>query len=629
MHKIHTVLTFLLLVFALGACSKKNATFVILDSGNRTPIEGAVVFFTGDDHVFRSDIRGQVTLPANYAYSKLSIYAKNYRPITIEATTVSGLILLEYDEMLVSPQEREMQFTKKDSLRGSYGPFRENNDLLFYALSIEVDVERKFILGKNTIQFQMLMDGSRIQIDLFENMTVDSIMFDGHKLSYKRDFNAIFIDFPKRLQEGSKYSIDFYYSGHPIEVGRFGGLAFKEDSLGNPWIFTACQGSGASLWWPNKDQQRDEVDSMTISVTVPSALVDVSNGRFQGKYNLDDGSTRYDWKVHYPINNYSVSLNIGKYEHFSEMLGDLTLDYYVLPYHLQNAQRQFAQAKPMLECYEKYFGKYPFPKDGFKLVEVPYSGMEHQSAVTYGNLFKNGYLGRDWTGVDVSTKFDFIIIHESGHEWFGNSVTANDVSDAWIQEGWCTYAEGVYVECMFGYQDAIKYFNGYRSKVKNEQPIIGPTAVNNWPTGDQYFKGALFLNTLRHVVDDDDKWWALIKDYAEHFKYRNIWTTDVINFFNDYLERDLRPLFEQYLYQASLPVLQYKFYDDKVRFRWHTKVSDFNMPIKIRTKSEEHFIYPETEWKSEPIVASVLQNWRPATELFYIELEEVTSDSSN
>jgi len=614
-----------LIILELTGCSqRKEVSIIILDSQTKIPIEGAMVYKLGSSHTLRSDVHGQVTVPADYVDSILSIHAKNYNNLEVEPSTESEVILLNFDEALVSQFEHEIKFTKKDSLRGLYGRFRENNDLLFYNLNIKVDVEQKFISGKNSIEFMMLKSDDRIQIDLFENMNVDSIMFEGKKLSYIREFNAVFIDFPRRLKEGSIYCIDFHYSGHPIESGRFGGLAFKEDSLGNPWIYTACQGIGASLWWPNKDQQPDEVDSMTISVAVPLELVDVSNGRFLGKKDLGDGYMRYDWKVHYPINNYSVSLNIGKYTHFSDTLGHLTLDYYVLPYHLKQGQRQFAQVKPMLECYQKYFGEYPFPRDGYKLVEVPYSGMEHQSAVTYGNLFKNGYLGRDWTGVGLSTKFDFIIIHESGHEWFGNSVTCNDVSDAWIHEGWCTYAEGVYVEYMFGYDAAIKYLNGYKNKVKNNEPIIGPTGVNHWPTSDQYFKGALFLNTLRHVVDDDHKWWAIVREYANHFKYQNIWTTDVINFFNDYLKSNLRPIFEQYLYYANLPVLQYKFDADKVVFRWKADVDDFKMPVKIRSNGEIHFIYPTKEWQSTSFDGKSQEDWQVATDLFYIKVEELT-----
>jgi aminopeptidase N len=288
---------------------------------------------------------------------------------------------------------------------------------------------------------------------------------------------------------------------------------------------------------------------------------------------------------------------------------------------LDDARRQFAQVKPMLQCFEERFGDYPFARDGYKLVEVPYAGMEHQSAVAYGNLFANGYLGRDWTGVDISTRFDFIIVHESAHEWFGNSVTANDVSDAWIHEGWGTYLEGVYVECLFGYDDAMTYLNGYKNKVGNVEPIVGPTGVNHWPTQDQYFKGALFMNTLRHVVDDDEIWWALLREYAEHFKHRNIWTTDVINFFNTRLDRDLRPVFEQYLYYPALPVLQVRSEGGSVSYRWQAGVTDFDMPLKVRFNDGMHTVYPTAEWQAESLGGGELDDWRPATDLFYIVVE--------
>jgi len=614
------VLTCVALLFAaLTGCDRTN-TLTLLDSRSGHPIEGALVFAPGELTVYRSDVKGIVSLPDGFGVAGLEIHAKNHQPRHLEPSATTGEVVLDYDETLVNPEEARMVFDRADTLRGTYGPWRENNDILTYDLDIKVDVAEKFVVGTNTIRFAMTEDGSRIQLDLFENMDIDSIIFSGEELSHSREFNAVWVDFPETLRQGETYSIDFHYSGHPVETGRFGGMTFSEDSLGNPWVFTACQGIGASLWWPNKDQQPDEVDSMTISVTVPSDLMDVSNGRFMGAEDQGDGTTRYRWKVHYPINNYSVSVNIGKYTHFADTLGTLTLDYYAQPYHLADARRQFAQAKPMLHCFNQHFGDYPFPEDGYKLVEVPYSGMEHQSAVAYGNLFTNGYLGRDWTGVDISTRFDFIIVHESAHEWFGNSVTANDVSDAWIHEGWGTYLEGVYVECLFGYDDAITYLNGYQNKVGNREPIIGPPGVNHWPTQDQYFKGALFLNTLRHVVDDDETWWALLRAYAGHFKYRNIWTTDVINFFNARLDRDLRPVFEQYLYHWDLPVLQVRLEGDSVSYRWQADVADFDMPLQVRSRGSVHTIYPTSEWQSESLGGGALADWQPATDLFYIDV---------
>ena len=357
-------------------------------------------------------------------------------------------------------------------LRGEYGRYRANNDLLYYHLNIRVEPEKKLISGKNTIRFKMLQDDQRIQLDLAAAMEIEKILFGEIPLRYEREAGAVFVDFPEMLKSGSVYSIDFYYSGTPTESGRFGGVTFRKDLAGHPWINTACEGQGASIWWPNKDQWRDEVESMDISVAVPNDLSDISNGKFIGKTDLGDGYTRWDWRVQYPINNYCVSLNIGNYEHFADQLGDLPLDFYALPEELDKAKKQFAQAKGMLEAYQHYFGEYPFKKDGYKLIEAPYSGMEHQSAVTYGNHFTNGYLGRDWTGVGISPRFDFIIIHESGHEWFGNSITAADRSDMWIHEGWTTYLESLYVEYTYGHDNALKYLNGYKSKVVNRQPIV-------------------------------------------------------------------------------------------------------------------------------------------------------------
>ncbi len=332
--------------------------------------------------------------------------------------------------------------TRADILRGEYGRYRANNDLLFYHLDVRVDPVRKSISGSNEVRFRMLSDDTRIQLDLHPSLNVDRILFEGSPLKYARELSAVFIDFPAPLRAGGTYTIDFHYSGRPLEQGRFGSMAFRTDSAGRPWITTACEEEGASTWWPNKDQWRDEPDGMQISVAVPDGLMDVSNGKFGGSTKLGDGYTRWDWLVQYPINSYGVALNIGAYAHFSDRLGDLPLDFYVLPENLARARTQFAQAKPMLEIFERYFGEYPFAKDGYKLIEVPYLGMEHQSAVAYGNKFANGYLGRDFTGVGISLQFDFIIIHESGHEWFGNAVSAADASDMWIHEGFTTYLEG-------------------------------------------------------------------------------------------------------------------------------------------------------------------------------------------
>jgi len=531
------------------------------------------------------------------------------------------LASLAYPSGGVSQQPPQTAPTRADILRGEYGPYRANNDLISYDLDVRVDPEKKFISGKNTIRFRMLNDATRIHLDLFANLNVDKILQGSTALKYTRELNTVFIDFPAQLKKNSVRVIDFYYSGSPQETGRFGGISFKKDPAGRPWVTTACQGIGASIWWPNKDQQRDEVENMRLHVAIPSTLTDVSNGRLDAKTDLGDGYTRYDWSIHYPINNYCVSLNIGSYQHFSDRLGDLTLDFYCLPENLDKARRQFAQAKPMIEAFQKYFGEYPFKRDGYKLIEVPYSGMEHQSAVTYGNRFANGYLERDWTGVGVSLKFDFIIIHESAHEWFGNSITASDVSDEWIHEGWATYAECVYVEALFGTDDAIRYVNGYKSKVRNQQPIITTRGVNKSPSQDMYFKGALFLNTLRSVINDDSKWWKLLRSYSMHFRYQNIATADLVKYFNVQTGLNLTPIFDQYLRQAELPVLELQFRqnDGTVSYRWKTVVKDFAMPVKVGRRNDWQLVKPTTEWQT---MKSGLQRdeFDVATDRYYIEV---------
>jgi len=512
--------------------------------------------------------------------------------------------------------------TRADLLRGQYGRYRANNDLLFYHLDIRVDPDKKSIAGKNTIRFRMLADDTRIQLDLAANLNIDKILLGSTPLKYERDLGTVYVDFPSTLRAGREYTIDFHYSGLPQEQGRFGGMAFRKDTAGHHWITTACEDEGASVWWPNKDQWRDEVERMEISVAVPNDLVDVSNGRFVGKTDLGDGYTRWDWLVQYPINNYNVALNIGRYEHFSDKFGDLPLDFYVLPHNLDKAKRQFAQTKPMLEAFRSYFGEYPFQKDGFKLIEVPYSGMEHQSAVAYGNGFVNGYLDRDWTGIGISLKFDFIIIHESGHEWFGNAVSAADVSDMWIHEGWTTYLESMYVERLFGHDDAIRYVNSYKSKVQNREPVITQRGIHRQPMQDMYFKGTLFLNTLRSVVNDDAVWWALVRDFYQQFKYRNIMTEDVVRFFNSRTGRDWTPIFDQYLRRSALPTLELAFNEPgSMAFRWKADERAFAMPVRVGRPGSWMMIEPTTDWKvmRTPLAKDEME---VATDLYYINVEK-------
>jgi aminopeptidase N len=513
--------------------------------------------------------------------------------------------------------------TRADILRGEYGRYRANNDLLSYHLDIRVDPAKQFIGGRNTIRFRMLKDDTRIQIDLYAYLKVDRILLGKTSLKYTRELNAVFIDFPQTLRAGREYAIDFYYSGIPEPIARFGCLTFKKDSAGRDWITTACEDVGASYWWPNKEQWRDEPESMQISVAVPNNLMDVSNGALVGKTDLHDGYTRWDWMIHYPINNYDVALNIAAYEHFSDRLGELPLDFYALPEDLDKAREQFAQAKPMLQVFEHYFGEYPFLKDGYKLVQVPYAGMEHQSAVAYGNHFVNSYYpSRDWTGVQISPRFDFIIIHESAHEWFGNAVTAADVSDMWIHEGWATYMECLFVEYMYGHADYLAYVNAEKNKVRNVEPIITERGIHKDPPQDQYFKGALFLHTLRSVIDDDRKWFELIRGVYQRFKYKTILTEDMVQFFNEQTGMNLTPIFNEYLRHAEVPMLQLKFDGQAhtVAYRWKAGEKDFAMPVRVGNPTAWQLLRPTAEWQTIPWSGKAT-DFEVATDLYYVYVE--------
>jgi aminopeptidase N len=518
-------------------------------------------------------------------------------------------------------------FSEADHLRGSYGPFRSNNDLLYYHLDVRVDPDKQTLSGKNSIRFKMLKDGGRIQLDLVPAFQIDKILLDRpHEaplpVSFERAAGrTVYVDFPTKLLKGRIYTIEFYYSGHPVEMGRFGGFVFRKDPMGRPLVNTACEEEGASVWWPNKDQWRDEVQSMDISVEAPSDLVEVSGGRFQGKEELPDGYTRWNWHVNYPINNYDVSLNIGKYVHFADRYGELTLDYYVFPEDLDKAKRQFVQVKDMLNTFTHDFGDYPFPKDGYKLVQALYSGVENQTAITYGNHFENGYVGHPAEG--IATRFDFIIVHESAHEWFGNSITAKDRSDMWIHEGWANYSEVLFVEYMWGKRDALIYINTGKDKVKNEFPVISAEGVFSTPPADQYKKGSLFLNTLRSIINDDDKWFSLLRNYYQHFKYQTIMTSDMVAFFNQHTGLQLRPIFDQYLRHAAIPTLELRFDEDAhiVSYRWLAQEKQFAMPVRVGLKSGWQIIKPTIAWQRMRTNIGK-DDFEVATDLYYINVSK-------
>jgi aminopeptidase N len=480
----------------------------------------------------------------------------------------------------------QKSFTRKDSLQGGLRAERTSFDVKKYHLDITVDPEKRFISGSNTISFKTTQNTSKIQIDLFANMRVDSILHDNKKLKYTRDNNAVFIEFPKEIKINKKCEIQFFYSGNPIVAKNApwdGGFVFKKDAAGKPWIGVAVQGTGASLWYPVKDSQSDEPDNgAKISVAVPNGLMNVSNGNFLGSVDLKNGYTRWDWEVKNPINTYDITVNIADYTHYSEKLNDLSVDYYILKENEVKARKQFQQTIPMLECFQSKFGKYPFTEDGFKLVETPFLGMEHQSAVAYGNGYENGYLGDDLSGTGVGMLFDYILIHESGHEWFGNSITAKDIADMWIHEAFTMYSEVVYIECQFGSENAEIYINGLQKAVANDRPIIGQYGVNNEGSSDMYYKGALLLNTLKNILKDDKRWWEILLKYSETYRHKIIDTETVIDFFNAEFKMDLTSIFNQYLRYKDIPELVLQKSGDSFSYFWNTSEPNFKMPVDVR-----------------------------------------------
>ncbi|APU69231.1 M1 family metallopeptidase [Christiangramia flava] len=521
--------------------------------------------------------------------------------------------------------DNHTKYTRADTLRGSLRPERINYDALKYHLKLKVEPDKKFISGSNVISFEVLKDMPVMQLDLFRNMEIDSVIFQDQSLEYEREYNAVFLSFPEPLKIGVKDSLEFFYHGQPVIAKNApwdGGFVWTQDEDGNPWVGVAVQGTGASLWYPNKDHQSDEPDSAQLDIAVPNGLMNVSNGRFIGKTDLGNGFTEWRWKVVNPINNYDVMINIGNYEHFSDTFQDLDLDYYVLPYNLEKAKKQFAEVKDMMACFYEKMGPYPFEEDGYKLVEVPYLGMEHQSAVAYGNHYQMGYLGRDLSGTGIGLKWDFIIIHESGHEWYGNSITSKDIADMWIHEGFTSYTEAIYIECRWGKEKALEYLKGTRKSIGNVRPVIGEYGVNAEGSGDMYPKGSNLLNMIRSIYNDDELWWNTLRDYTATFKHQTVTTQQVENFFDQATEVDLKPVFDQYLRHAAIPELQFKKEKDQIFFRWKANVENFKMPVDVFIDEDETRLNATTEWQALPVNEDDLDEIELNELKFYVNLSK-------
>jgi len=498
-------------------------------------------------------------------------------------------------------------FTHADSLRGSLtSPDRTWWDVAFYDLHVAIKPADSSISGWNGITYRVLRPARRMQIDLQQPLVVDSMVAGGGHVPFSRDGNAFFATLPAAAPAGALRTITVYYHGRPQAAKRppwDGGFTWATDSLGHPWIVTTDQGVGASIWWPNKDTQADEPDSQRIALTLPDGIFDVSNGRLRRVTPNGDGTTTYEWFDANPINNYAIAVAAGTYTHFADIYegerGPLTLDFWPLAYHLDAARRQFVQAASMMKCFEHWFGPYPWYEDGYKLVEVPNTGMEHQSAVAYGNWYANGYRGQDWSKTGLGMKWDFIIVHESAHEWFGNSITAKDNADMWVHESFANYAEGLYVECLMGKDSGAAYIRGNRNWIHNDRPIVPAYGVNAQGSGDMYAKGGNLLHTIRQIVGDDEKWRGILRGLNRTFYHQTVMGSQIERYISEQAGTDLSKVFDQYLRTTKVPVLEYRIVGDTLAYRWTDVVPGFDMPVAVTLADSGWAVIRPTEaWRT-------------------------------
>lgn len=537
--------------------------------------------------------------------------------------------------LITTGQDSGVLATTEDSLRGSITAERDWWEVVYYDLNVTLQPEDSSITGYNNITYRVTKEPKRMQIDLQDPLTIDQITQNGGPLKYQRAENsyAYMVNMPENLQQDSLYTISVYYQGKPKVAENApwdGGFVWEKDSLGSPWVATANQGLGASVWWPNKDHQSAEPDSMSINITVHSEIKNVSNGRLRGTTQHDNGMTTWHWFVSNPINNYNITVNAGNYVHFSDIYdgknGTLDLDYWVLKHNLDKAKKQFEQVKPMMQCFEDWFGPYPFYEDSFKLVETPHLGMEHQSAVAYGNGYQNGYQGTDLSGSGWGLKWDFIIIHEAAHEWWGNNITTNDVADMWVHEGFTSYSESIYTECRFGKKAGAEYARGMRDGIENEEPVTGKYGLNNEGSGDMYNKAHNMLHMIRQIVDNDYTWKNILRGIQKKFRHQIVTADQIERYIIAQSGKDLDDIFDQYVHYADIPTFEYYIKNDVLYYRWKADVDHFDMPLKV-TLSDEHytFIYPSSDrWKHSDLQLSNSDNFKVHKD-FYINMDSVSS----
>jgi aminopeptidase N len=522
---------------------------------------------------------------------------------------------------------QQSNFSKQDTLRGSITPERIWWDLLHYNLDFKVFPSTKSIEGSNLIRYEVLSENQVMQIDLQPPMKITSVLENNTNLYYRRDGNVYYIQLNKNQHIGAINEITIHFKGAPKISNNppwDDGFTWEKDNNGTDFIATSCQGGGSSIWWPSKDHMYDEPDQgIELSITAPEHLISVANGRLIKTTENNNKTNTSVWKVVHPINNYGVNINIGDYVHFSEKYkgkkGNLDCDYYVLSYNLEKAKKQFKEVSRTLEAFEYWFGPYPFYEDSYKLVEVPYLGMEHQSSVTYGNGYQNGYKGIDLSGTGWGLKFDFIIVHESGHEWFANNITNIDIADMWIHESFTAYSENLFLDYHFGTEASNAYVTGTRKKIQNDRPIIGNYNVNNSGSSDMYYKGANMLHTLRQIINNDEKWRSILVGLNKDFYHQTVTTQQIEDYIDKYFKIDLKPFFDQYLRTIKIPTLEYKLENNNLLYRWSNVVDGFSIPVNVFINSNSQRIRPTSRWKK--LLSDKSINSFSVDNNFYIEAE--------
>ena len=538
---------------------------------------------------------------------------------------LAALALLLVPALPASAPAQQTGFTHADTLRGSITPERAWWDVVFYDLHVTLDPADSTLRGWNGITYRVVGPARAMQVDLQVPLEIDSVLQDGRRLVYRRDGNAFFVTLATPQRKGTTRTLTVYYHGRPHVAEKppwDGGVTWGRDPDGHPWIATTCQGLGASVWWPDKDTQADEPDSQRIALTVPDSLRAVANGRLRGIERRADGWTTYEWFVTSPINNYDVAASVGRYVEFTDAYdgegGHLTLDFWPLASHLDTARVQWQQVTPMLRCFEHWFGPYPWYRDGYKLVEAPHLGMEHQSAVAYGNGFMNGYRGRDLSGTGWGLTWDFIVIHESAHEWFGNSITTADQADMWVHEGFASYAEALYTECRYGERAGAEYVLGVRKRVKNDEPIVAPYGVNAEGSGDMYYKAGNMLHTIRHIIGNDSTWLAILRGLNTEFGHRIVTGRQVQDYISVKAGIDLSRVFAQYLTTTKIPVFEYRLDGTTLSYRWTDVVRGFDMPIRVGAgRGEWVRLSPTEAWQTATLSLAAPEAFR-VDENFYV-----------